>query len=219
MQRLILFFVILSSLACSICLASESLSDDVKLLVTKAESGDVEAQFRVGSAYDTGLGAPRNGSKAKKWYLLSANNGHAEAQNSIGSIFQAEKKYKEALPWYAKAAEQNHALAINNLAYLYDLGLGVKQDRQKGLELYTKAANLGWAEAMWNIANTYGSGVLGAEDLYSACIWSLRAKRYVEKNDQKLSNALKNITPYLEGQLGAQKFENCIKEAEAWVPH
>ena len=151
----------------------------------KAEAGDKEAQFRLGSAYDSGRGVPRDGAEAMKWYLRSAEAGYAEAQNSVGSGLQAEQRYEEARTWYERAAAQGHALAINNLGYLYDLGLGVKQDRQKGFELYSRAADLGWGEAMWNLANMYGAGQLGAKDLNMACVWTLRAVRFADPREKQ----------------------------------
>lgn len=66
-------------------------SAETKELITKADAGDVEAQFLVGNIYDTGNGAPSSSEKAKKYYLMAANQGYAEAQNSLGSIFQGEK--------------------------------------------------------------------------------------------------------------------------------
>ncbi|MFT4940834.1 MAG: TPR repeat protein [Paraglaciecola sp.] len=199
-------------------IAAEYLSEENKILLEKAGSGDTDAQFKIASAYDTGVGAPRDGSAAMNWYLMAAKGGIAEAQNSVGSGLQAKEKYQEALVWYTKAAEQNHLVAINNLAYLFDQGLGVKQDRQKGFELYLKSANLGWPEAMWNIANMYGGGNIGDRDLYSACIWSLRAKKFAEPGNERLNSALKGIVPYLEKTLKSKKFKKCENEAEAWAP-
>ena len=46
---------------------------------------------------------------------------------------------------YTQAAEQGNATAQNNLGTMYDLGLGVKQDKAKAVELYTKAAHQGLA--------------------------------------------------------------------------
>ena len=106
-------------------------SPQVEALIAQADAGDIDAQFLVASAYDTGQGVQRNGVAATKYYRMAAERGHAEAQNSVGSGLQAEKRYAEALPWYERASAQGHALATNNLAYLYDLGLGVKQDRQR----------------------------------------------------------------------------------------
>lgn len=136
--------IVILALAPMTTVQGEDLSPEVQALITKAQAGDPDAQFRLATAYDWGRGAPRNGTEAMKWYRMAAERGHAEAQNSVGSGLQAAERYGEALPWYQRAAEQNHALAINNLAYLYDLGLGVKQNRQKAYELYSRAADLGW---------------------------------------------------------------------------
>jgi TPR repeat protein len=149
---------------------------------------------------------------------MAAEHGHAEAQNSLGSGLQAEKRYEEALPWYEKASAQGHALATNNLAYLYDLGLGVQQDRRKGFELYSRAADLGWAEAMWNIANMYGAGQLGEKDMASACIWALRAREFAGPNDRRLLNYVNQAVPYLERSLSAAQLKSCKEQAKAWSP-
>src|SRR5258706_636075 len=116
---------VLSALACSatlllfsnITIADWFLSSETKALIAKADGGDTNAQFSVGSAYDTGKGAPRSGENAIKYYLMAAERGHVEAQNSVGSGLQAEKRYTEALPWYERASAQGHPLATNNLAY------------------------------------------------------------------------------------------------------
>lgn len=210
--------VLFSFLFSEISFAAEVLSNDNQILIEKAKAGDVEAQFKIGSAFDTGSGAPRDGAKAMKWYLKAANNGMAEAQNSVGSVLQAKKKYKEAFVWYTKGAEQNHLVALNNLASLYDLGLGTKQDRNKGFELYVKSANLGWPEAMWNLAKMYGAGSLGEKDLFSACIWTHRAKKYADPSNEELNATIARTVPYLERTLGNDEFNKCQTESEAWNP-
>lgn len=200
-------------------LTQDGLSPAVQELVEKAKANDAEAQFRVANAYDSGRGAPRDGKEAMRWYLAAAAQGHAEAQNSVGSGLQADKKFAEARPWYEKAAGQNHALATNNLAYIYDLGLGVTQDRQRAFQLYSQAADLAWAEAMWNLANMYGAGQLGQPpDLLKACVWTLRAGRFARSEERQLQAHVKRATPMLERRLPATDMESCRKEARAWSP-
>ena len=161
------------------------LSSETKALIAKADAGDVDAQFRVGSAYDTGNGAPRSSENAMKYYLMAAEKGHADAQNSVGSALQAEEKYSEALVWFERAAAQGHALATNNLAFLYDLGRGVKQDRRKGFELYfTVTIDLIWSkrrimEVYLNVIET-GDGIYGTE---------AAARDYFHKSAKNLSRS------------------------------
>ena len=194
------------------------LSSETKALIVKADAGDSDSQFRVGSAYDTGKGAPRDGVKAMKYYLLAAEQGHANGQNSVGSGLQAEKRYAEALPWYERAAAQGHPVALNNLAYLHDVGLGVQQNRAKGFELYSRSADLGWAEAMWNLANMYGSGQIGKTDMVMACVWTIRADRFKNQGNRQLTSQITRIMPYLKKTLSEEDFKACRLQGESWSP-
>ncbi|HJN83393.1 MAG TPA: tetratricopeptide repeat protein, partial [Verrucomicrobiota bacterium] len=49
--------------------------------------------------------------------------------------------------------------ALNNLGYLYDEGLGVRRDRTKARDFYTRAAEAGNAGAQMNLS-AYYFGVL-----------------------------------------------------------
>jgi TPR repeat protein len=189
----------------------------IEELLQRAENGDAESQFRLATRYDSGRDVPRNGAEAKKWYTRAAESGYAEAQNSLGSALQAEKQYAEARRWFERAAEQSNPLALNNLAYLYDLGLGIDQDRKKAFDLYLRSANFGWAEAMWNLANIYGAGQLGKVDLVDACIWTLRARRFMGA-DVQLAAASERTLPHLKHSLSAEEFASCEHESENWHP-
>lgn len=194
------------------------LSSETKALIAKAEAGDAEAQFAVGGAYDSGKGAPHDEKEALKWYTMAAEHGHAEAQNSVGSMLQAYKRYAEARGWYEKAAAQGNAEATNSLAYLYDLGLGVPQNRQKGFEIYTRAADLGWAQAMWNIAVMYDAGQVGPRDPVKACTWARRASKHATPRDARMLRQIDNSLPHVEAELSAEQLETCRTQAAAWSP-
>ena len=203
------------------CPAQESsdLSTEVKSLLVEAQGGDTEAQLRVATAYDWGQGAPRSGSEATKWYTLAAQGGSAEAQNSLGSIFQADGHFSDALKWYRLAAKQEHALAINNLADLYNLGHGVAQDRARALELFTLSAELGWDEAMWNIANMYGAGHIGGEkNFLMACVWASRAIMYPVPGNA-VSHRAEPALAFLESKLSRKERIECQHMSKAWKPH
>ncbi|MBK9306541.1 MAG: sel1 repeat family protein [Nitrospira sp.] len=73
-----------------------------------------------------------------------ANQGDAEAQNSLGELYAKgmgmPQDYAQARVWYEKAAAQGHPLAQNNLAELYFAGLGVPQDYVRAYMWVTLAA-------------------------------------------------------------------------------
>lgn len=112
---------------------------------------------------------------------------------------------------------RSNALATNNLAYLNDLGLGVPQDRAKAFDLYSRAADLGWAESMWNIANMYGSGQLGPVDMLSACVWVLRARKYAGPTSE-LQAMTFNVLPRLARTLTPTEMDDCKRRANDWAP-
>ncbi|PRC91815.1 tetratricopeptide repeat protein [Solimicrobium silvestre] len=193
-------------------------SSETKALILKADLGDINAQIKVAVAYDLGKGAPKDIDNAKKYYKMAAEQGNAEAQNSLGSVLQSEKHFADAMPWYEKASAQGHAQATNNLAYLYDLGLGVSQDRHKGFELYSRAAELGWAESMWNIANMYMAGQLGEPDMVMGCVWTIRANRFASADAPKLKNYLAHVVDQFQHRLSEIQFNTCKTQGEDWEP-
>ena len=201
-----------------VLLYAQSALPSIEELIQKAESGDAESQWRLGSRYETGQGVRRDIGMAEQWYRRAAEGGYAEAQNSVGSIHQERREYAAALPWFEKASKQGHALATNNLAYLYDLGRGVPQDRRKGFEFYSRAADLGWAEAMWNIANMYGAGQLGKTDLVAACTWVVRTRRFADPKHQALQAHIRRALPQLERMLSPDQLATCRADGESWNP-
>lgn len=194
--------------------AAQSLAE----LTQKAASGDTEAQYQLGAAYDAGRDVPRDLAEALKWYRRAAEAGHIEAQNSLGSAMQAEQRYAEALAWYEMAAAKGHARSISNLAALYDAGLGATQDRRKAFDLWTQAAEMGWAEAMWSLAYQYRSGALGERDLMIACVWNARARRFARPFERGLMARADQTAAYLEKQLHSGELAACRQAASGWAP-
>lgn len=83
---------------------------------------------------------------ALKVWLPAAEEGDAEAQNTVGEIFEqglgTEPNYEVAALWYERAARQGHKGAQFNLGTLYETGNGVPQDKRTALNWYRKAWGL-----------------------------------------------------------------------------
>ena len=62
------------------------------------------------------------------------------------------------MEWYTNAAHQGFAQAQNDLGWMYEKGLGVRQDDQRAVEWYTNAAHQGFAEAQYNLGAMYYNG-------------------------------------------------------------
>lgn len=56
--------------------------------IDAAKKGDPNAQHKVGVCYALGLGVNKDNAKAIKWYLKSANQGFAKAQNSLAFCYK-----------------------------------------------------------------------------------------------------------------------------------
>ncbi|NNP72081.1 hypothetical protein A7P53_06335 [Acinetobacter defluvii] len=75
----------------------------------------------------------KDGEAAFKYYLKAAEQGDADAQTSIGKMYQngrywVEMDLKKAFEWFLKAAEQNNKDAQFYVGYAYYHGLGVDED-------------------------------------------------------------------------------------------
>ena len=104
--------------------------------------------------------------KLKPWQIevlkISAENGYAPAQFSLGARYRAglsvKKDREEAFYWFSKAAERNDTKAIAHMGDMYDKGRGVEQDRVKAFECYKRAADLGYAPSQFTVGLYYEKG-------------------------------------------------------------
>jgi uncharacterized protein len=83
---------------------------------------------------------------ALKVWMPAAEAGDAEAQNTVGEIFErglgTEPNYVVAALWFERAAKQGHKGAQFNLGTLYEAGNGVKKDKIEALNWYRRAWGL-----------------------------------------------------------------------------
>ena len=82
-----------------------------------------------------------------RWMPL-AEQGDAEAQYYVARIYAngmsgVTADYAKAADWYQRASGQNYKAATLELAYLYEQGLGVQQDRMRALNMQRTASGLG----------------------------------------------------------------------------
>jgi len=107
----------------------------------KTTAGDCEIRGGEYVAYDRA-----NYATALKVWLPQAQQGDAEAQVTLGEIYEkglgGVADPALAAQWYLKAANQGNSRAKINLGYLYEKGLGVKQDKSAALNWYRQASGL-----------------------------------------------------------------------------
>ena len=118
-----------------------------------ADQENSSLQFYLGVCFENGYGVAQDYAEAKKWYLKAAEQGHADAQNNLGTMFFAGSgmsgpDYEQAVSWFRKAANQGQIDALYNIGVCYENGYGVSQDKLQAYHgWYRAAANKGHAAA------------------------------------------------------------------------
>ena len=135
----------------------------------KAEKGDPEAQNLLGFYYMAEIDS-RDAVQAVKWYRKAADQGNADAQSNLGSIFSegyrgVAKDLVESVKWYRKAADQGHAHGQFSLGSCYAKGEGVAQDMPQAVEWTRKSADQGFVLAQFALGEYY-HGVKNEYGLY-----------------------------------------------------
>ena len=135
-------------------------------LTHQAQSGDAQAQFELGRAYEDGKGVAQDDAQAVEWFRKSAEQGNAQAQNSLGVMYAlgrgVQHDKEEAVRWYKKAAKQGMAGALYNVAISYYNGEGVGEDITAAYAWMTLAESKGdpqAAEALKRMAGELRAGL------------------------------------------------------------
>jgi TPR repeat protein len=216
-----------------------------------AEQGYAPVDTIVAGVYLQGKLGEVNRAEAERLLTKAAERGYAEAQVSLGELFDeytgrknpTGKDFKRAQPWYQKAADQGHGRALyrlgliqldgkgvaknpveanrlfqasvqkgtddflkglyNDLGYVYERGLGVKQDVQQCLKYYKMAADLGSPEAQFNL----GSISLEKNQEKDAYKWFVMAAK------QGHAMAQNNLGAFHAAGRGVKK---SLDDAEKW---
>ena len=141
---------------------SRQLAKDVTAYRIRAEQGDAESQFKLGSMYSRGKGIPQDYGEAVRWYRKSAEQDYAKAEYNLSSMYRDGKgvpqDYAEAERWCRKAAEQGDARAQEGLGFLYYRGEGVPQDYAEAARWYRKSAEQGDGNAQYIMGYMYYYG-------------------------------------------------------------
>ncbi len=105
------------------------------------------AAFFLGMHYRLGgSGLPPDNAKAAEWLTAAAQDGVADAQYALGTLYKAGSgvpgDQSEAAMWFQRAAKQGHVSAQAALGALY-FRSGVSQDRVDAYFWWSLAANAG----------------------------------------------------------------------------
>jgi TPR repeat protein len=130
---------------------------NLNTLTNLAANGDAVAQNELGMAYGQGKRGVRkqNVEEAFRWFRTAAEQGYAQAQYNLGSLYYygtgVPKDYQEALKWYRKAADQGFIQAQYFLGWVFSTGRGVEENFKESVNWFGKAAEQGDTEAQLSL--------------------------------------------------------------------
>ena len=126
------------------------------------------ALYDLGLKYYFGDSITQNYSQAAEYFIQSAQQEYADAQNSLAEMYLygqgVAQDIEQAFAWLQKAAEQGLADAQYNLGVMYENGLGIAQNYGQAIASYQKAGEQGYADAQYNLGVMYQNGIGVVQD-------------------------------------------------------
>ncbi len=172
--------------------ARDQPSDKLTILIQKARRGNPQAQFELGSSYESGTSVKQDIAEAFRWYRRAAEGGLPEAQFKLGSSYEfgvygrsgaiIKPNRDEAIMWYRKAAEQSDVKAEFRLGYIYASGMQSQRNPAEALLWLHKAADQGDNEALYELGVGYEYGIFGPRDDAEALSWYRKAAEQGNKS-------------------------------------
>ncbi len=128
-----------------------------------AESGNPEAQYKLGLHYLDASDVSRDDTEGLKWLRKSAEAGHPLSQVTLGLIYRegshgTAENSAESVKWLRKAAEAGDAHGQSELGFMYERGEGVTKDAAEAARLYSLAADQGLSIAQFDLGYMYEKG-------------------------------------------------------------
>lgn len=135
-------------------------------LIARAQAGDREAQWEVGSWLEDGLADSKglvlvhpDTRAAVRWFRRSAIAGSAAGQIHFGVCLCAGRGVRrddgEALCWFKRALRQGDPCAPNNIASVY----GDRGNNRRAMLWYRRAVSSGDGDALVEVGRRYYSGI------------------------------------------------------------
>jgi len=128
----------------------------------RADAGDPEALFLLGSLYETGQAGRADPARAAQYYRRAADLGLPHAQFNLGNMYASGHGVAadpfESVMWLRRAADAGLPEAQFNLAVAYEQGHGVRADLGTARRWYERAADQNYPEALYNLAMMYEDG-------------------------------------------------------------
>ncbi len=146
---------------------AETSSEQYISIKIKAEGGDAESQFKLALMYQSGDGVPEDLDMAIVWFTKAAEQGQADAQCALGSIYLCVEKKRDlqkARYLLSQAAGKDVPLAQFNLGMMYYDGTGVEKNNRIAVDYFKAAAKRKLDMAQYNLGLMYTMGICDEDE-------------------------------------------------------
>ncbi len=120
-----------------------------------------------------GIGVKRDDASAVPYLENLAKGGDIDAQFTLALYYLNNKQTSDAATWFKLVAGADNTAAIYYYGYLLHNGMGVAQDKDKGITYLQTAADRGFTAAHRELGNIYYTGD-GVEKDYATAVAHLR---------------------------------------------
>jgi uncharacterized protein len=155
---------------------------DFRVLLSQAESGDREAQYRLARLYEypEDRSAPKNDAAAREWVLKSAEQGYGAAEAMLGEMYLlgADGDRGKAEMWLRRAAEQGIAGAEFLLGSSYEIGKFGMTDYREAFKWLRRAAEQDRPDAQVSLGEMYEEGEFVSKNYVLAAKWYRKAAEH-----------------------------------------
>lgn len=114
----------------------------------KAKEHSAEAMFKVGEAYENGIGVSKSEEKAVAFYQYAADRGSTDGMVALACLLRDGRGVaideQKSLELYQRSAEMGNAMALLTLGKWYKDG-GLTKDLKKALACLIRASQLAWS--------------------------------------------------------------------------
>ncbi|MGH2478045.1 MAG: tetratricopeptide repeat protein [Stellaceae bacterium] len=160
-------------------LAMGKTAEGLKILHSRAETGDVQAQIWLGEIYRDGQDVSKDYAKSVKWFGVAAKSGNALGQFEFGEMYflgeGVTQNHVVALEYYRLAANQGFAKAQVQvgMSYMGDYGEGEAgfQDYNEAVRWFRLAAEQGDGDGQSLLGSMYEMGQGVPQDYVRAYMW------------------------------------------------
>jgi TPR repeat protein len=195
-------------------LAAEAGSDSGKQAAQRATEehsprGIADAYVAIAEMYDKGVDLPADSQRAATWYRKAAEKGHGEAQLTLAARAMKESHYDEALKWFELASKNGRSGGTYGLGYLYEHGMGVKENSNAAIKYYRDATLGGNRAALHALTEMHIAGKGKKDDREEVFVWNLNLARKGHTDAARDAQRLRSL-------MDEKEWKSLVKKLERW---